>query len=83
MVALPLRIHAVFRDGKFIPTEPCLLPDASEVELVIQSSQKQEPSIADPDERRAALAQLVKDMQARPLAADAPKLTRDEMHERR
>lgn len=83
MVALPLRIRAVFRDGKFVPSEPCALPEASEVELVVQSPHIDPPAITDPAERAKNLNEVVARMMANPIPADAPKFTRDELHERR
>jgi len=83
MVAFPIRVRAVFRDGKFIPSEPCALPDSSEVELTVHSPGVIPPAIQDPAERARIMGELVKRMMAQPLAPNAPKLTRDEMHERR
>jgi hypothetical protein len=83
MVALPLRIRAVFHDGKFVPSEPCALPEASEVELVVQAPGIVPPAISDPAERARVLDEVVRRMMAQPLPADAPRLTRDQMHERR
>ena len=83
MVAFPLRIRAVFRDGKFEPVEPCGLPESQEVELTIESPRLIPPAITDPALRAKAIEELVARMQAQPLPPDAPKLTRDEMHERR
>lgn len=83
MVSFPLRVHAVFRDGKFVPSEVCHLPESSEVELVVQPPTSCAPTITDPVERKAAMDELIQQMQAAALSPDAPKLTRDEMHERR
>ncbi len=83
MVAFPLRIRAVFRDGKFVPVEPCILPESQEVEITVQSPRIIPPAITDPAARAKAMEELVARMQAQPLPLDAPKLTRDEMHERR
>jgi hypothetical protein len=83
MVAFPLRIRAVFRDGKFVPAEPCALPESQEVELTIESPRIIPPAIADPAQRAKAMEELVARMKANPLPADAPKLTRDQLHERR
>jgi hypothetical protein len=41
------------------------------------------PAITDPAARAKAMEELVARMKAQPLPLDAPKLTRDEMHERR
>jgi hypothetical protein len=83
MVAFPLRIRAIFRDGKFVPVEPCALPDSQEVQLIIESPRIIPPAITDPAERAKAMEELVARMMSQPLPPDAPKLTRDEMHERR
>ena len=83
MTTFPLRIRAVFRDGKFVPTDPCSLPESAEVELTVESPRIIPPAISDPAERAKALQELVARMMSQPLSADAPKLTRDELHERR
>jgi len=83
MVALPIRIRAVFQDGKFIPQEPCALLEAAEVQLIVEQSNVIPPAVTDPVERQRILKQVVERMMAQPLAPDAPKLTRDELHERR
>jgi AF2212-like protein len=83
MVAFPLRIRAVFRDGKFEPVEPCPLPESQEVQLTIESPSVLPPAITDPAQRAKAMEELVARMKANPLPAGAPKLTRDQLHERR
>lgn len=83
MVAFPLRVRAVFRDGKFVPVEPCALPESQEVELTVDSPRIIPAAITDPAERARVMEELVARMMAQPLPPDAPKLTRDEMHERR
>jgi len=82
MVAFPLRIRAIFRNGKFEPVQPCLLPDSQEVEITVEAPRVIPPKITDPALRAQAIEQLVARMQAQPLPPDAAKLTRDEMHER-
>jgi len=83
MVALPIRIRAVFQDGKFVPQEPCALPEAAEVQLLVEPSNVAASTVADPAKRQQILAEAVERMMAQPLPANAPKLTRDELHERR
>ena len=83
MVALPIRIRAVFQDGKFVPQEPCALPEAAEVQLTVEPSNITPPTVTGPAERQRVLKEAVQRMMSQPLAADAPKLTRDELHERR
>lgn len=83
MVAFPLRIRAVFRDGKFVPVESCQLLESQEVELTVESPHISLPTNTDPAVRARAMEELVARMKGQPLRPDAPKLTRDEMHERR
>ena len=83
MVALPIRIRAVFKDGKFVPQEPCALPEAAEVQLTVERSNIIPPTVTDPAERQRILKEVVERMMANPIPANAPKFTRDELHERR
>ncbi len=83
MTTFPLRLRAVFRDGKFVPTDPCSLPESAEVQLTVESPRIIPPTVTDPAERERNLRELVARMMSQPLAPDAPKLTRDELHERR
>jgi hypothetical protein len=53
------------------------------LELRVQSPRIIPPAITDPVARAKAIEELVARMKANPLPANAPKLTRDEMHERR
>lgn len=83
MVTFPLRIRAIFRNGKFEPVQPCPLPESQEVELTVESPRIIPPAISDPATRAKAMEGLVARMKAQALPPDAPKLTRDELHERR
>ena len=42
-----------------------------------------QPTIKDPAERAAMLKEIVKSMRSNPIPADAPHLTREELHARR
>jgi hypothetical protein len=83
MIALPLRIRAIFQDGKFVPQEPCALPEAAEVQLTVERPNVTPPTVTDPEERARLLKELVERMKANPIPANAPKFTRDQLHERR
>jgi len=83
MVALPIRIRAVLKDGKFVPNEPCELPKAAEVQLIVEQPNITPPQVADPAERERILKEVVERMKANPIPANAPKFTREELHERR
>lgn len=82
------RIRAIYRDGAFRPETPCNLAENSKVELVVEEVTVQvatvdQPSIADPDERRRILRQVTARMQDNPLPSDARRFSRDELHQRR
>jgi len=83
VIALPIRIHAVFREGKFVPQEPCDLPEAAEVQLTVERPNLTPPAVTDPLDRQRILNEIVQHMAANPLPPNAPKFTRDELHERR
>jgi hypothetical protein len=54
------------------------------VELTINGPYLLPPKVTDPEERKRILKELVENMVANPLPADAPRrLTREELHERR
>lgn len=112
---------AVYRDGVFIPDEPCGLADNTKVHLIMGNSQTlppaasnpaerkriveesiarmqanpiscephvyppnvTPPAVTDPEERKKILEKLFRMMAENPIPLDAPKLTREEMHERR
>jgi hypothetical protein len=77
-------VRAVYREGAFHPVTPCLLPENTEVNLTVQSpGGVEQPAVSDPQERRRILQQLTERMLNNPLPANAPKFTREELHERR
>jgi predicted DNA-binding antitoxin AbrB/MazE fold protein len=78
------RLKAIYRNGAFVPQVPCDLPEESEVELTVHESDTIRPKVTDPEERKRILEELVENMRANPIPADAPRrFTRDELHERR
>jgi hypothetical protein len=76
-------IRAVFREGAFYPVTPCPVPENLEVTLIVQPANLQPPTVTDPEERRAILKRLTERMMQRTLPPDAPRFTRDQLHERR
>ena len=77
-------LKAIYRDGAFIPQSPCDLPEGTEVELVVHEPDAVQPEVTDPEERKRILKEVVDNMRANPLPADAPRrFTREELHERR
>jgi predicted DNA-binding antitoxin AbrB/MazE fold protein len=77
-------LKAIYRDGAFIPKEPCDLPEGVEVMLTIGDPYLLPPKVTDPEERARILKELVQNMRDNPIPADAPRrFTREELHERR
>ena len=76
-------LKAIYRNGAFVPQTPCDLPEGAEVELTVRASKIIPPRVADPEERKRILHDLVQRMMNNPFPADAPRWTRDELHERR
>ena len=75
--------RAVFRDGAFVPIVPCDLPNETPVEVVVQPSSGIMPPLeSDPAKRVEIMKKLVERMSNSPLPDDAPKLTREQLHER-
>jgi len=77
------RIQAVYDHGAFIPKGPCDLPEKTEVELFIQLPSLVPASIRDLDEKARVLKRVVERMRRHSVPADAPRFTREELHERR
>jgi predicted DNA-binding antitoxin AbrB/MazE fold protein len=76
------RLKAIYRNGAFIPQGPCDLPENSEVELIIESPGVLQPTVTDPEERKRILRELIQNMRDNPVPANAPRFTREELHER-
>lgn len=77
------RVRAIFQEGVFVPQEPCDLPEGSEVRLTVDDPYSIPPEIKDPAERASQLKDLVRRMKENPIPPNAPRFTRDELHERR
>ncbi|MEL0591273.1 MAG: antitoxin family protein [Planktothrix rubescens PR222] len=80
---MPQALKAIYRNGTFILENPCNLPEGVEVELFVQSSQVIPPQITDIGARQNFLKRLVERMQQNPIPSNAPRFTRDMLHERR
>jgi len=76
-------IKAVFHNGAFVPQQPCNLPEGAEVELVVHRPHILPPQITDPEERKRVLSEVVESMRNNPFPENAPRFTREEIHERR
>ncbi len=77
------RMKAVYRDGAFVPETRCELPENTEVDLLVQDSSRVSSAMTDPEQRGAVLRRITERMRRNPLPAEAPRFTRDELHERR
>ena len=77
------RLKAVFRDGVFVPTSSCDLPDQAEVDLVVQGPSVFTPEVTDPDKKAAILREVTQRMVAAPWPGAGRRFTREELHERR
>ncbi|MGL5942968.1 MAG: antitoxin family protein [Waterburya sp.] len=80
---MPQALKAIYRSGIFILQTDCNLPEGVEVELFVQPSQVAPPKISDIAARQNFLKLLVERMQQNPIPSNAPRLTRDMLHERR
>jgi hypothetical protein len=83
---MSVRMKAIYRDGAFVPVtngEKLNVPENTEVEITVHDPYVLPPTAASDEERERALRELLASWDAYPLRPDAPRLTRDEMHERR
>jgi predicted DNA-binding antitoxin AbrB/MazE fold protein len=76
-------VKATFEHGAFVPEGPCDLPEGTRVLLAIQQEMLvQPPEVTTPEERARILENVVERMKRNPLPSNAPRFSRDEMHER-
>ena len=76
-------VKAIFEHGAFVPETPCDLPEGTRVLLAIQQERlAQPPEVKAPEERARILQTVVERMKRNPLPPNAPRFSRDEMHER-
>jgi hypothetical protein len=82
---MSVRLKAIYRDGAFVPLpngEKLNVSENAEVEITVHNPYVVSVTASD-EERERALRELFASWDAYPLRSDAPRLTRDEMHERR
>jgi len=81
---MPNTLRAVYRNGLFVPVIPCDLPEETEVEVHVKERANFLPPLEpDPVQRAEIKRRLLERMANSPLPPEAPKLTRDQLHERR
>ena len=78
-----LNVRAIYRNGCFVPQTPCDLPEECEAELTIQGPFVIPAAVKDPEERKRILREVVEEMRKNPIPMDAPRFTREQLHEHR
>ena len=76
-------VRAIYREGHLVPLQPVSLAEGTEVQVLVSDSQILPPLVNDPVKRASILRSLVQRMVDNPIPANAPRLTRNELHERR
>ena len=76
---MTLYVDAVHRHGAFYPKTPCDFPEDAEVHLAIEPKAPVEAT----ETREQLLRELMDLINRNPLPANAPRFTREELHERR
>ncbi|MBW4619839.1 MAG: antitoxin family protein [Cyanosarcina radialis HA8281-LM2] len=79
---MPQTLKAIYRKGAFIPQITFELPEETEVELVIQPAPVASPLISDLETKQQFLKSLIERMQQNPIPINAPRFTREMLHER-
>jgi hypothetical protein len=74
---------AVYHGGVFVPAAQCNLPEDAEVDLRVQGPLQTPAVVTDPEQRLDALRQVTARMKKNALPPQAPRFTRDDLHERR
>lgn len=80
---MPQALKAIYRNGAFILQTAFELPEGTEVELLVQSPQVVPPPISDVETKQQFLKSLIERMQHNPIPPNAPRFTREMLHERR
>jgi hypothetical protein len=83
---MSLKLKAIYRDGAFVPVpngETLNVSENAEVEITVHDPYVVPAKATSDEERDRALRELMESWQQHPLRGDAPRLTRDELHERR
>lgn len=77
------RLRAVYSGRQLVPQEPCDIPEGAVVDLIVEDATVVPARVVDEQERRSVLRALVERMRNDPFSANAPRWTRDQLHERR
>lgn len=83
---MSLRLKAIYKDGAFVPIpngEKLNVSENAEVEITVHDPYVVPATATSDEDRERALRELLETWQQHPLRGDAPRVTRDELHERR
>lgn len=83
---MSLKLKAIYKDGAFVPIpngEKLNVSENAEVEITVHDPYVVPAKATSDEERERALRELMESWKQHPLRGDAPRLTRDELHERR
>ena len=82
---MSITLNAIYKDGAFLPVqngEKLNAAENTEVELTVHDPYVLPPTAKNDEEREGAWRELRESWDRHPLAPDAQRLTRDELHER-
>lgn len=80
------RIRATYNHGVFVPLPgqmPPDLPEDAEVEITVHELEANAAAVADAEERATLLREIAESMKANSFTGNPPRITREELHERR
>ncbi len=83
---MSVRLKAIYRNGAFVPVpngEKLNVSENAEVEITVHDPYVLPATARSDEERERALRELMDSWQEHPLTGDPPRLTRDQLHERR
>ena len=69
-------VNAVFRNGVFVPTIDCDIPENTEVRVIVPGSTIVPPTVTDPWRGAKIRREVLEAMRQNPIPADAPRFTR-------
>ena len=83
---MSVRLRAIYKDGAFVPVangEKLDVRENAEVELTVHDPYIVPATAKSAEERERAVRELIESWEQHPLKGNPPRLTRDELHERR
>jgi hypothetical protein len=67
----------VYKNGAFVPTDHCIVPEGSEGSVVLDSPALEPPAVADPEERKLIREARAEEMRRNPLPLSSPGFTHE------